>query len=127
MEKSKNIVFDIVGLFVKIFVAAALVVMILQYTAINILALKVMSKAETTGFLDKSLYNELVSNLSFNISKIEVVEVDPPWDTKVSKLGDPLKIVIRNKYTIKTFGKDLEFEMRIQKDGTNQGWYGEGY
>ena len=127
MEKSKSIAFDIVGLFVKIFVAAALVVILLQYTAINILALKVMSKAETNGYLDKALYNNLVSNLSFNISKIEVVEVDPPWNTKVSKLGDPLKLVIRNRYSIKMFGQDLEFEMRIQKNGTNQGHYGTGY
>jgi hypothetical protein len=127
MEKSKSIVFDIIGLFVKIFVAAALIVMLLQYTAINILALKVMSKAESNGYLDKTLYNELVSNLSFNISKIEVLEADPPWNTKVSKLGDPLKLVIRNKYTIKMFGQDLEFEMRIHKDGTNQGYYGAGY
>lgn len=127
MEKSKNIIFDIVGLFVKIFIAAALVVMLLQYTALNILALKVVSKAEVTGYLDKAQYDDLVSKLSFNISKIEVVESDPPWNEKVSKLGDPLSLVLRNRYSIKFFGQDLEFEMRIRKDGINQGYYGTGY
>lgn len=127
MYKGKNIVFDMVGLFIKIFIAAALVAMILQYTAINILALKVVSKAEITGYLDKSLYDELVSNLSFNISKIEVKEADPPWNEKVSKLGEPLHLILSNKYTIHFFGRDLEFEMRIRKDGVNQGHYGTGY
>lgn len=127
MEKGKSIIFDMVGLFIKIFIAAAIVVMLLQYTVLNILALKVVSKAEIDGYLDKALYEELVSKLSFDISKIEVKEVDPPWNKKVAKLGEPLHLVLINKYTITLFGQDLEFEMSVTKKGINQGYYGAGY
>lgn len=115
-----------IGDLFKLGLIAILVIVILQYTSLYIVAYKTVTDAEETGGFDYTTYQNYLDKVSFDTSDV-IVDVSPDWGIKVTKLGDPLTLVLKKSYKIKIFNKDIEIPIIVKKDGINHGYYGIGY
>jgi len=124
-RQTRNILLDYIGILIKLIGGAIIVVTLLFYICLDLAVQKTVSKAEIDGYLDEAVYTDYINSLKF--LNTEVVEVSPQWGQKVEKLGDSLKLTVKNKFPITIFGKVINIEFKVTKTGINQGYYGKGY
>lgn len=119
--------FDIVGYFVKIAFLGILIVIILQYTALNIAAYKIVDKAEEEGRFTYSTYSKYMGYITFDTSDVKIDKINPGFGEYSDKLGAPLDLVISKIFRVTVFDKELSFPITVKKNGINTGYYGRGY
>lgn len=127
MVRVFNMLFDVAGYFIKIAFLAIIMVVLLQYTSLNIAAYKILNKAEEEGRFTIGTYNEYMSKLTIDTSNVVVANIQPSFNEYADKLGDPLDLEISKTYKFKVFNKELSIPITVKKSGINTGYYGRGY
>ncbi|MCT4564971.1 MAG: hypothetical protein N4A68_11765 [Maledivibacter sp.] len=119
--------FDIVGYFVKIAFLGILIVIILQYTMMNIAVYKIVNKAEEEGRFTYSTYSKYMGYITFDTSDIKVDKINPRFGEYTDKLGSPLDLEVSKIFRVTVFDKEISFPITLKKSGINTGYYGRGY
>lgn len=125
MRDIYEMLWDMVAEIMRLAFFSLVMMIILQYTILNIVAFKTIQEAEKDGRFTYSKYENFLSSVTFDTSDIVVESISPDWNEYVEKLGDPVSITIVKPFKIDMF--DRVFIIRARRNGINHGYYGRGY
>lgn len=127
MEKVYELLFELIGDILKIVLVTVVIIGVLTYTSLYIVGYKTIREAEQQGYFSKANFNKYLQEINISENKIQIEEINPPWNQKVDKIGQPMYLKYKQKLSYVIFNKKVEFDLVINIEGINQGYYGTGY